>query len=59
MKDTLTFLEGQEMNVVCVAVGRLQGSVWRKTLDEDTVKKVVSAIESPLLKAVKDGWVER
>ncbi|PQE32708.1 hypothetical protein CJF32_00008302 [Rutstroemia sp. NJR-2017a WRK4] len=59
MKDTLKFLEGLEMNVVCVAVGMLQGSEWRKVLDEDTVKKIVSAIESPLLKAVKDGWVER
>jgi adenine/guanine phosphoribosyltransferase-like PRPP-binding protein len=59
MKDTLKFLEGLEMNIVCVAVGMLQGSEWREALDEGIVKKIVSAIESPLLKAVNDGWVKR
>ncbi|TGO49428.1 hypothetical protein BCON_0210g00080 [Botryotinia convoluta] len=50
---------GMGLNIVCIGVGMLQGDVYRKELSADVVKMIVGAVESPLLKAVEGGWIQR
>ncbi|TGO18212.1 hypothetical protein BTUL_0011g00180 [Botrytis tulipae] len=57
--DAKTREGGMGLNVVCVGVGMLQGDVYKKKLSADVVGMIVGAVESPLLKAVEGGWVQR
>lgn len=50
---------GMGLNIVCVGVGMLQGDVYKTELSADVVKMTVGAVESPLLKAVEGGWIQR
>ncbi|TGO23353.1 hypothetical protein BPAE_0135g00130 [Botrytis paeoniae] len=50
---------GMGLNVVCVGVGMLQGDVYKKGLSADIMRMIVGAVESPLLKAVEGGWIQR
>ncbi|KAM0127201.1 hypothetical protein ACHAPC_010674 [Botrytis cinerea] len=50
---------GMGLNIVCVGVGMLQGDVYKTELSADVVKVTVGAVESPLLKAIEGGWIQR
>ena len=45
--------------VVAYAVAMRQGRRWADVLGHDRAAKVVSVFDSPLLRAVPEGWVER
>ncbi|KAF7942966.1 hypothetical protein EAE96_010915 [Botrytis aclada] len=57
--DTKTRERGMGLNVVCIGVGMLQGDVYKTELSADVVKMIVGVVESPLLKAVEGGWIQR
>ncbi|KAI9646341.1 hypothetical protein NHQ30_005785 [Ciborinia camelliae] len=50
---------GMGLNIVCVGVGMLQGEKYKTKLKPEVLEMVVGAVESPLLKAVEGGWVQR
>jgi len=58
LKATWDFLEGE--NVACEVLGvgvvMKQGDRWKEAVGEERSAKVRWVFESPLLKAVEDGW---
>jgi hypothetical protein len=55
------FLESEALNcrVTSVGVAMKQGSRWKEVLGDERAEKVIGVFDSPLLKAVEDGWVVR
>lgn len=52
-------IESLGVEVVACGVVMRQGRRWMDTLGLDRAEKVVGVFESPLLRAVPDGWVRR
>lgn len=52
-------LERVGCNIVGCGVVMKQGSRWEEEIGKERVDKVVHVLESPLLEAVKGGWVVR
>lgn len=55
------FLESPQINCNIIGAGfaMKQGSRWKGFLGEERSAKLVRVFDSPLLKAVEGGWVER
>ncbi|MCP1673563.1 adenine/guanine phosphoribosyltransferase-like PRPP-binding protein [Natronocella acetinitrilica] len=59
MEQTWDFCEALGMQVIGCGVLMLQGKRWLHRLGEERSRRVCGVLESPLLQAVPDGWVER
>jgi len=56
LKATWDLLEGVGCKVEGVGVVMRQGTEWRALLGEEKAGRVVSVLESPLLRAMEEGW---
>jgi adenine/guanine phosphoribosyltransferase-like PRPP-binding protein len=56
LNATWDLLERIGCDIQACGVVMKQGDKWRASLGEDRASKLVYVLESPLLRAVEDGW---